>query len=48
MRGGGGGSKKYFCLLRVKKLSTQGGGGVEKWQNSVHVIVERPLWESRS
>ena len=41
-----GGVKKcrFLSTLRVLKLSTHGGvGGVKKWQNSVHVVVECPL-----
>ena len=30
----------FLSTLRVWKLSTQGGG--QKWQNSVHVVVECP------
>ena len=44
-RWGGEGVKKclFLSTLRVKKLSTQGRGGVKQWQNSVHVVVECPL-----
>ena len=31
-----------FVHAQGIKLSTQ-GGGVKKWQNSVHVVVECPL-----
>ena len=30
----------FLSTLRVNKLSTQGGGGVKYWKNSVHVVVE--------
>ena len=45
---GGEGVKKclFLSMLSVKKLSTQ-GGGVNKWQNSVHVVVECPLIEKK-
>ena len=35
----------FLSTLRVEKLSTQEGrGGVKKWQNSVHVVVECPSY----
>jgi hypothetical protein len=37
MRGGGGQKMSVFVHA--------GGGGVKKWQNSVHVVVECPLRE---
>ena len=46
---GGEGVKKclFFSTLMIKKLSMQGGGGgVKKYQNSVHVVVECPLAET--
>ena len=30
----------FLSTLKVYKLSTKEGGGVKKWQNSVHVVVE--------
>ena len=39
MRGEGVKKCLFLPMLRVQKLSTQ-GGGVKKWQNSVHVVVE--------
>ena len=27
----------------IKPVHAGGGGGVKKWQNSVHVVVECPL-----
>ena len=27
----------------IKTVQAEGGGGVKEWQNSVHVVVERPL-----
>ena len=32
-----------FCDAQDIKTVHAGGGGVKKWQNSVHVVVECPL-----
>ena len=36
-----------FVFVHAKSIKTvhAGGGGVKKWQNSVHVAVEWPLTE---
>ena len=39
MRGEGVKKILFLFTLMISKQSTQ-GGGVQKWQNSVHVIVE--------
>ena len=36
----GGQKMSVFVHALGIKLSTQGGPGVKKWQNSVHVVVE--------
>ena len=42
MRGGGG--QKMFVFVHAQGIKTvHAGGGVKKWQNSVHVVVECPL-----
>ena len=48
MRGdsaGGGGGQKMSVFVHAYGIKTvhAGGGGVNKWQNSVHVVVECPL-----
>ena len=40
MRGGGGQKMSAFVHTQVIKTVHAGGGGVKKWQNSVHVVVE--------
>ena len=32
-----------FAHAQGMSMFTQRGGGVKKWQNSVHVVVECPL-----
>ena len=40
----GGGAQKMSVFVHAQGIKTvHAGGGVKKWQNSVHVIVERPL-----
>ena len=47
MRGGGGQKKFVFVHAQgIKTVHTWGGGG-QKWQNSVHVVVECPLKHGR-
>ena len=42
MRGGGG--QKMSVFVHAQGIKTvRAGGGVKKWQNSVHVVVECPL-----
>ena len=41
MREGGGRGQKIYVF--VITLHAGGGGGVKKWQKSVHVVVECPL-----
>ena len=42
MRGGGG--QKMSVFVHAQGIKTvHAGGGVKKWQNSVHVVVECPL-----
>jgi hypothetical protein len=44
MRGGRGSKNVCFCpRARYKNCPRRGGGGVKKWQNYVHVVVECPL-----
>ena len=45
MRGEGGGQKMsvFVHAQGIKIVHAGGGGGVKKWQNSVHVVVECPL-----
>ena len=43
MRGGGGQKMSVFVLAQGIKTVHAGGGGVKKWQNSVHIVVECPL-----
>ena len=47
MRGGGslGGQETSVFVHAQGKKAVQGGGGVKKWQNSVHVVVECPFSE---
>ena len=40
MRGGGGKKISVFVHAQGIKTVPAGGGVVEKWQNSVHVVVE--------
>ena len=42
MRGGGGQKMSVFVHAQGIKTIHAGGGG-QKWQNSVHVVVECPL-----
>ena len=45
MRGGGG--QKMSVFVHAQGIKTvHAGGGVKKWQNSVHVVVECPLTTS--
>ena len=47
MRGGGGQKMSVFVHAQgIKTVHAGGGGGVKKWQNSVHVVVECPLIQS--
>ena len=43
----GGGGQKMSVFVHAQGIKTvhaeRGGGGVKKWQNSVHVVVECPL-----
>ena len=50
MRGGGGQKMYVFVHAQGRKtVHTGGEGGVKKWQNSVHVVVEWPLaWMSQT
>ena len=42
MRGGGG--QKMSVFVHAYDIKTvHAGGGVKKWQNSVHIVVECPL-----
>ena len=42
MRGGGG--QKMSVFVHAQGIKTvYAGGGVKKWQNSVHLVVECPL-----
>ena len=41
MRGGGG--QKMSVFVHAQGIKTVHAGGVKKWQNSVHVVVECPL-----
>ena len=34
---------KKCLILGIKTVHVGGGGGGKKWQNSVHVVIERPL-----
>ena len=43
MRGGGGQKISVFVHAYGIKTVHAGGGGVKKWQNSVHVVAEWPL-----
>ena len=43
MRGRGGQKKSVFVHDQGIKNVHAGVGGVKKWQNSVHVVVECPL-----
>ena len=43
MRGGGGQKMSVFVHAQGSQTVHAGGGGVKKWQNSVHVVVECPL-----
>ena len=42
LRGGGGQKMSVFVHAQGMK-TVHAGGGVKKWQNSVHVVVECPL-----
>ena len=42
MRGGGGQKMSVFVHAQGMK-TVHAGGGVKKWQNSVHIVVEWPL-----
>ena len=46
MRGGGGQKMSVFVHAQSIKTVHAGGegGGVKKWQSSVHVVVECPLY----
>ena len=44
MRGGGGQKMSVFVQAQGIKTVHAGGGG-KKLQNSVHVVVECPLWQ---
>jgi hypothetical protein len=56
--GGGGGCQKMSVSVHAEGIKTlhAGGGGVKKWQNYVHVVIECPLtllvwpnlWSSKS
>ena len=40
----GGGGQKMSVFVHAQGIKTvHAGGGVKKWQNSVHVVVECPL-----
>ena len=40
----GGGGQKMSVFVHAHGIKTvHAGGGVKKWQNSVHVVVEWPL-----
>ena len=41
--GGGGQKMSVFVHAQGIKTVRPGGGGVKKWQNSVHVVIECPL-----
>ena len=41
MRGGGG--PKMSVFVHAEGIKTVHAGGIKKWQNSVHVVVECPL-----
>ena len=43
MRRGGGQKRSVFVHAQGKQTVHAGGGGVRKWHNSVHVVVECPL-----
>ena len=43
MRGGG---QKMSVFVHAQGIKTVHAGGVIKWQNSVHVVVEWPLSKS--
>ena len=43
MRGGVGQKRSVFVHAQSIKTVHTEGGGVKKWQNSVHVVVECPL-----
>jgi hypothetical protein len=43
MRGGGGQKMSVFVHAQGIKTVHGGGGGVKKWQISVHVVVECSL-----
>ena len=49
MRGGGGQKMSVFVQaqgIKIVHAVAQWGGGVKKWQNSVHVVVECPLTQT--
>jgi hypothetical protein len=39
----GEGVKKMYVFVHVEGIKNFHAGGVKKWQNSVHVVVECPL-----
>ena len=41
MRGGGG--QKMSVFVHAQGIKTVHAGGCQKWQNSVHVVIECPL-----
>ena len=43
LRGGGGQKMSVFVHAQGIKTVHAGVGGVKKWQNSVHVVVQCPL-----
>ena len=38
----GGGGQKMSVFVHAQGIKTVHAGGVKKWQNSVHVVVECP------
>ena len=45
MRGGGG--QKMSVFVHAQGIKTVHAGGVKKWQNSVHIVVEWHLKPGR-
>ena len=44
----GGGGQKMSVLVHAQSIKTfRTGWGGKKWQNSVHIVVECPLRQSR-
>ena len=41
--GGEGTGQKMSVFVNAEGIKTVHGGGIKKWQNSVHVVVECPL-----